>query len=232
MMKLNEEQIRSIIATMEMNAEKQVEIFDKELDNVINKLSPEGWTLPYELGIYAVKQIANTNKLDDINTFLKWYFTDEDYLHTKKMVQHIENSSIKMGLKKLFGECWESFKDKRFAICANSLVSVIEGLLSEFNDNKNDIRMMKICQEKVDTFPEDGSTIQKHAWISYNTFIRELYKKSDFTNEEPSSINRHWLLHGRSDYEIEELDCIRLINAVESLCIIWNKENTNNNRGE
>ena len=34
-------------------------------------------------------------------------------------------------------------------------------------------------------------------------------------------INRHWaIMHGRSDFEIDEMDCIRLFNAVQSLCMI------------
>lgn len=66
----------------------------------------------------------------------------------------------------------------------------------------------------VDTFPVDGSTILKHVWISYNQFIRELYHKIDFTAAEPVQINRHWLLHGRSDFEIKELECIRLFNSI------------------
>ena len=76
----------------------------------------------------------------------------------------------------------------------------------------------------VDNFPAEGSTIEKHVWISYNTFIRKLYEKSDFNANEPDVINRHWLLHGRSDYEQTELDCIRLFNAVQSLCMVVNQE--------
>lgn len=122
-------------------------------------------------------------------------------------------------------ECWIAFQNDLFAICATSLMSVIEGILSEFSDDKQDIRMMRICQKQVDSSPANEETIAKHVWISYNKFIRSLYQKSDFTSNEPDEINRHWLLHGRSDFEIEELDCIRLFNAVQSLCMIVNKQN-------
>ena len=43
---------------------------------------------------------------------------------------------------------------------------------------------------------------------------------SEISADEPETINRHWLLHGRSDFEIDEMDCIRLFNAVQSLCMI------------
>lgn len=225
MIELTPEQLSAIQAAIDIKAKERVAEFDKELEIVVSKLSEDGWTLPAELGIYAVKKIAQTSELDDINTFLNWYFTEEDYAHTKEMIESIKNSNIKDGLKKLVEECWKAFSSRLYAICATSLLSVIEGILSEFSDNKQDIRMMKVCQKRVDTFPPDGSVIQKHVWVSYNTFIRNLYQKSDFSADEPAAVNRHWLLHGRSDYQIDELDCIRLFNAVESLCMIINAEN-------
>ena len=215
-----EEQMEAIQKAISKKAEESVQEFDKELDVVVSKLSTEGWTLPAELNIYAVKTIANTNKLDDINAFLKWFFTTEDFQKTKDMVNGIKASPIKEGLKNLTDQCWQAFQNKLYAVCATSLLSVIEGILSEFSDDKQDVRMMKVCQKKVDTFPSTGSTIQKHVWISYNNFIRNLYQKSDFSADELETINRHWLLHGRSDFEIDEMDCIRLFNAVQSLCMI------------
>ena len=220
MLEFTKEQKDAIRKVISKKAEESVQEFDKELDVVVNKLSVEGWTLPAELSIYAVKTIANTKKLDDINTFLHWFFTTEDYQKTKDMVASIKSAPIKEGLKNLLEQCWQGFQSKLYAVCATSLLSVIEGVLSEFSDDKQDIRMMKVCQKKVDTFSSTGSSIQKHVWISYNNFIRNLYQKSDFSADEPETINRHWLLHGRSNFEIDELDCIRLFNAVQSLCMI------------
>ena len=140
------------------------------------------------------------------------------------MVYYISHSKVKDSIKKLFDECWQAYQMKLYAICSTALLAVIEGVLSEFSDDRRDVKMMKICQSKFDSFPAGGSVLQKHIWQSYNLFIRNLYHKSDFTLNEPPQINRHWLLHGRSAYEIDELDCIRLINAVHSICIIFDTE--------
>lgn len=99
MLELTKEQMEVIQKAISKKAEESVQEFDKELDIVVSKLSTEGWTLPAELNIYAVKTIANTNKLDDINAFLKWFFTIEDFQKTKDMVNGIKASPIKEGLK-------------------------------------------------------------------------------------------------------------------------------------
>lgn len=227
-MNLTKEQIEQLQAAMKKHideeAKKCVSELDKILDIVVAKLVTEGWTLPAELPITAVYALGNTDKLDDVNGFMEQLYAYDDYRNMKTMIKGIQESKIKEGLKKLINECWNAFNSKMYAICATSLLSVIEGILSEFSDDKQDIRMMKVCQKQVDSFPNDGSTIMKHVWISYNQFIRNLYKKSDFTDNEPDAINRHWLLHGRSDFEVEEIECMKLFNAIHSLSMIINKE--------
>lgn len=228
MLNLSEEQLEQLQVAMkkhiEEEAKKSVSELDKTLDTAVAKLVAEGWTLPAELPITAINALGNTNELDDVNTFMEQFYTYDDYRNMKAMTKGIQESKIKAGLIKLVNECWNAFNSKMYAICATSLLSVIEGILSEFSDDKQDVRMMKVCQKHVDTFPNDGSTIMKHVWISYNQFIRNLYQKSDFTADEPEAINRHWLLHGRSDFEVEEIECMKLFNAVHSLCMVINKE--------
>lgn len=229
MLNLTEEQQKKLMSAInehiQEETKKSMAAFDKTLDNVTDKLKNIGWTLPAELGIYAVNVIGNTEEISDIEKFFEMYFTQDDYKITRKMIENILDAPISEGLKKMVRECWTAFQNKLYAVCATSLLSVIEGVLSEFSDDKSDVRMMKVCQKHVDEFPADGSSILKHVWISYNNFIRNLYQKSDFKQDEPDEVNRHWLLHGRSDYEIEEIDCLRLFNAVDSLCMVVKKEN-------
>lgn len=84
MLELTKEQMEVIQKAISKKAEESVQEFDKELDIVVSKLSTEGWTLPAELNIYAVKTIANTNKLDDINAFLKWFFYNRRFSENQR----------------------------------------------------------------------------------------------------------------------------------------------------
>lgn len=228
MLNLNKEQLEQLQTAIkrhiEDEAKKNVSEFDKILDTVVTKLVAEGWTLPAELSITAVNALGKTNELDDVNSFMKQFYSYDDYRNMKAMIKGIKESKIKVGLIKLVTECWSAFNTKMYAICAIALLSVIEGMLSEFSDDKKYVKMMKVCQKYVKDFSSDGSTILKHVWISYDQFIRKLYQKSDFTADEPETINRHWLLHGRSDFEVEEIECMKLFNAIHSLCMVINKE--------
>ena len=225
MLKLTNEQLVALRTAIDNKAEEALAEFDHDLNKVVDRITPAGWTLPSNVGIFAIKRLADETEIPDVNAFFEWYYTLEEYSHFKFMVNYINQSSIKAETKKLFLECWELFQYKLYAVYAIALLAVIEGILSEYSDEKKDIRMMMVCQKMVDTFPEDASKILKYTWISYSMFIRKIYAKSDFSAEEPEEINRHWLLHGRSDYDISEIDCIRLINAVRSLCMIYDTDN-------
>jgi len=228
LLELTEEQRNALSKAMqkqiEIETQKSIDKFDKTLDSVTDKLKIVGWTLPAELGIFVVNVIGNTDEIDDIEKFFESFFTDNGYAVTKAMIANILNAPINSGLKKMVEECWRAFQAELYAVCATSLLAVIEGVLSEFSDDKADVRMMKVCQKHIDEYPEDGGAILRHVWISYNNFIKNVYQKSDFKADEPDTINRHWLLHGRSDFEIEEIDCLRLFNAVESLCMVMKQE--------
>lgn len=203
--------------------------FDVLLDSIVNKLSPEGWTLPSQMTLGIAHQMARTSGIDDINTFLYSFFTRDDYSVTKAMINNISTSCISLRLKRITNECWSAFQNRLYAVCSIALLTVIEGILSSFSNDKQDVRMMKICKNQISHYSNDGwislaCTVEKHVWISYYDFIRNLYQKSDFASDEPSKLNRHWLLHGRSDYNIDEIDCIRLFNAVDSLCMVVEKD--------
>lgn len=179
MTNLSKEQLEQLKAAMERQTEeiakRKVSELDKTLDTVVEKLVAEGWTLPAALPISAVNALGNTHELDDVNSFMKSFYSYDNYRNMKAMIKGITESKIKTGLVRLVNESWSAFNAKMYAICATSLLSVIEGILSEFSDNKQNVRMMKVCQKHVDNFPTDGSTILKHVWISYNQFIRNLY---------------------------------------------------------
>lgn len=224
-MELSKEQIDLLNKMVQQHVKEQTDKgmlqFDKTLSSIVDKLADEGWTLPVELNIYAVNTIGSTNEIADVNRFLLRYYTKENYLQAKKMLEDILSAPIDESIKNLIKECWFAFENKKYFICANSLVAAVEGILSTFWEDKKNIWMMQVCQAKVDALAnETDHLIEKYIWISYSKFIRKLYEKSDFNNDEPRFINRHWLLHGRSSYNIEELDCLRLFNAVSSISTV------------
>lgn len=227
-LKLTEEQTLELQKKFKKNAKKESEKMSlqmsKTLDNVVKKIDGIGWTLPPEMAIYPINVLGRTDKIKDVNEFFYWYFTANESYNFKGLIKNILNSKIDKKYKIAIEECFYAYENHKYIICSITLLTVIEGILSSFYPDKTNIKMMKVCQKQVDTIDGNKDIIQKYIWISYNNFIRKLYERSSFDSEEPSFINRHWILHGRSEYNLTEIDCIRLFNAISSICCIVDSE--------
>ena len=132
MLNLSDEQFAVFQAAMkkriEEEAKNSVLELDRTLDVVVSKLVNEGWTLPAELPIAAVNALGKTSELDDVNTFMADFYSYDDQRNMKSMIKGIQESKIKPGLLKMVNECWQAFSAKLYAVCATSLLSVIEGI--------------------------------------------------------------------------------------------------------
>lgn len=100
-MDLTKEQMEKVAVVIQEHIKKQTKQsmieYDKTLSAVVDKLEACGWTLPTELGIYAVNVIGNTDEITNIDKFLLWYFTENEYEHFNNMLNSILEAPIEDG---------------------------------------------------------------------------------------------------------------------------------------
>jgi hypothetical protein len=182
------------------------------------KIGQNGWTIPMIMGFSDLDILAQSNqeKEDFNNYFCDFYFRRKN-TNFKLMIKHIGTALPGDSTKKLFAQCVENFMMENYLITVNSLVSVLEGVLASCESNKNNIWMMKVCKDQLEKVKNDKKQIRQIVWTSFANFIILLYTKSDFATEEPSDINRHWLLHGRTSTDWGKEDCLRLFNAIYTI---------------
>jgi len=89
----------------------------------------------------------------------------------------------------------------------NLLVKTDEKLRSKFSDNP-------IFEKRVAT---KGFVLKQDIPSLIGFFDRLFAAAKDFTIPEPTHINRNWLLHGMSEREVTQIDCIQLLNCLHTL---------------
>lgn len=195
-----------------------LDVFETEFKEMIVKISSQGWTIPLDIDIRNFEYLKKCyDDIEKLNEFFENYYVKGKFnLMCRKIKKSFTNSSNIT----TFSECIEAFNLGSYNICITSLITLLEGLLSYFGDQKNDIRMMRICRFNSDEESKKGNTIKSLCWESMYAFIQVLYTKSDFTKEEPLEINRHWIEHGRTEKIYTKMDCIKVINALSTLTII------------
>lgn len=190
-----------------------------KMNSFAEKLKLEKWTMPPQI---TVDFIYNNNfkEISDIVQKVIDFYVDNNYDRLNIAIDKSIKYMLKIDNKyeKIVRECYEVFIAKKYIVTSISLLTIIEGLLSEFSANKNDVRMIKTCRDERDNVLSSSDNVLKNSvWETLYIFIENLYKKSQFELDEPVDLNRNWLLHGRSRYELGKNDCIFLFNTVFSL---------------
>lgn len=121
----------------------------------------------------------------------------------------------------------ENFNLKNYNISIYPLFSILDRLLtqiSELNNTNMKNRTNEIIEKLNNLNISTLADKDYHLIFLIKTFdkvITTISKSINFSEKEPESLNRHWILHGRSNRIISRLDCIKLLNIVYSLTIIY-----------
>jgi len=169
---------------------------------------------------YHINEISELIEIKDIDDYFYEYYIDNNR-ENLKYLQRTCISYLDVKLVNAYQESLFAFENKKYIICANTLIPIIEGTLSSFDHTSNN--MQKICANQLEECSNKDDSINRIRWNTNAMFIEKLTAHSLFSEEEPLFINRHWLMHGRSAYDITEMDCLRLLNMIGTLCNITRK---------
>ena len=187
---------------------------ENDLKEPVINVAKAGWTIPLTIEVEQLVELINCHGAESIDLFFENFYTEE---RVNELQDIIENSIENPGQKKRWEECCNIFKQGMYSSCLTVLTTFLEGKISSFGDDPEDVRMMRICNFQMEEERKKGNNVKSLCWLSMYEYIRLLFEKSNFSKEEPNSTNRHWLVHGRTSQINNKLDCIRLINALSTL---------------
>ncbi|RAI84426.1 hypothetical protein DET54_1254 [Paenibacillus pabuli] len=182
-------------------------------------LGKKGWTIPFSFTprqIAFFEDLSLSNEIID-NFFLEYYLEEDNFNRLLTMIYDVQllaqwHPAIK--------QCEIAHRNELYILSISTLIPILEGVLSKFEDDKNNIRMIRVCKEKLEESVAMNSGVQTIMWTSCLHFVTTLYSKSDFSEPKPQLINRHWILHGRTEIVNSEVESIRLFNTLETIANI------------
>ncbi len=195
-------------------------IFYQEYEPIAINVAKLGWTIPLNIDIkhlYDLKQIPlEENEID--NFFVDYYNGKELKLICRKISKAIQTYNV--GQKEIFYECLEAYNAKLYSTCLTTLITILEGFISSFGDDPLDVRMKRICKYHEQEEYKNNKIVKSLCWKSICEYIDVLFEKSKFDEDEPLTINRHWIEHGRTTRAGTQKDCIKMFNALSTMTLI------------
>ncbi|WP_169008921.1 hypothetical protein [Faecalispora jeddahensis] len=201
-----------------------VKTFENSLEAFKNNCIEAGWSTN---GFMLPKEVVIISKLeteDVVNTYFWNYFMCNNKEHYRVLNNSIICSQIDGKYIKLYKECLFAFEHEKNIICLNSLFPILEGLLRKYVNNDQFISVRNICSDLLKETPDYAFSLERKSWEINQGIINKIYKYEKLSTVEPEFINRNWLLHGRSTYNVTSLDCLKLMNLIGTLSNDFNRK--------
>lgn len=160
----------------------------------------------------------------------KYYCADNNKI-VQSTIEKIQECS-KLTSPVLFSQSVEAFNDRKYNLAVVGFTSVFDGALSnvsgmtDTNINKRLDPIIKKLEEKEDIDNAEYAILA--LLLTFQKTMGKFTLHSDFSHKEPSYLNRHWIMHGRSQKRRTKIDCIRLINIIYGLILINQLANDKN----
>lgn len=162
--------------------------------------------------------IESNNIIDDI-LIRTW---DENLEANAKMIKRILKHLKPKANKKRFKGAIKAFEKGNYDIAIDSLFSILDGTLANMlvsTETSIHKRVKSMMERSKRTLNSQGDMLRIFEKTILET-AKSLGAHSRFDKEEPKNLNRHWIVHGRSNRKISKLDCIKLIRLLYGLVLL------------
>jgi hypothetical protein len=207
--------IKDALASIARRALPYFEAYDaacNRLEVGSKELGAQGWPFSVTLSVEQVLGLAERAKeTSPDEAFVAFYEAGDGY-NTKQTFAMLATNSAMAKWGHLLRQVEAAMACQHDAICVPVLLTMVEGLV--FPSPTTSTRVRTLVEEEVQRHPVDH--FDRMVWNTIQQFVDEVYGNSDFTGTEPR-LNRHWVLHGRTNANWTRTDCIRLLHAVRVL---------------
>lgn len=204
--------------------QEQIKITIDECEKATDKIVENGWFVAssYSLDFDDIIKLQNYSH-NELNDFFLKYYTEnnEEKIEVllKSLQAHISNSSADKRLMNLLEECIVCYKNGLYKVSIISLFSLIEGLVCElFLEAKTKTTKKKTYLEAMEKSIKEEDFTLGFVYLSVQKYLDKVLDYADFSASEPKVIlNRHWMVHGHSEYDIHKLDIIKMFSIINTI---------------
>jgi hypothetical protein len=182
-------------------------------------LAAKGWTIP---GWMTLPQAHIIFKLteDELDAFFTEAYTADDFKILNQSFDTLGESPGMAAWRPMLEEIRLNLIEGRFLITVPALLTVLEGFSVKQilkPSGANTKGTTNLAKRFAELGRHEADSIEALPWISNLAFMQNLFANSDFDGDAPKVLNRHWVLHGRTECNWRLADAFRLVNALEML---------------
>lgn len=181
----------------------------------------------------AEKQIIFTDDLtlefaneicdsDEIDALVGRYYFDNNKQKMKILIERCRSAKEIASYKELFSQIIDAYYREHYYLACVGMFSLIDGVLADTSQmidatsfNKRISAIEKKISDKVDLNDFDRKTLC--IYTSMEKIKETMFGNSDFKETEPSYLNRHWIIHGRTRKSYSEYDFLKTVLCLDAI---------------
>lgn len=186
-----------------------------------SRLANQGWTVPDSLTPADVyDMLEGCKSAEDVDaTFVALFEANDGELLETTSALLLGSQAVEMW-HDLLSQALDAYRRRHHLLAVPALLLAIEGVLAEDAGCNTNVKSMAAARV-ADIQRRIPGSITLIEWQAASAVIDNLYEGSPFTGSAPVTLNRHWILHGRTNADWSQADCLRLISLLTTLCSLF-----------
>ena len=198
-----------------------------------NKLATKEIVFTDNLTSEFANEIYNSSDVDDL---IQKYYFDNAEEKMQGLIERCKESKLIENYEELYFQILEAYKRAYYHLACVGLFSIIDGVLADTSNMINSTSFKKRIEvieskfsDKIELNDIDRKTLC--IYNSVNSLKDSIFGDSRFSENEPETINRHWIVHGRTRKDYTKYDFLKILLWLDAIIFLSKlseiKENNN-----
>ncbi len=188
------------------------------------RLAEAGWTLPQFLDFSDVRNLLETSSDSDLDALIVDLYSRDEGHEWISLRGELAKSELLDSYRTVIEQAFRAYERGDYLIVVPALLAALEGVLAIVDNRIRSRRVTPVEWARNRESAQSEGSMHKVLWGSIVFFTEKLWQRSDFSEDHPPSLNRHWILHGRKMQDVDQADALRLFQALHSITTLGQTE--------
>ncbi|MCR5227994.1 MAG: hypothetical protein K6E27_12375 [Eubacterium sp.] len=193
--------------------------------SAIYKLSQNQFVIWDDIPQDVIDYLYSNGDAEDVQKYLEGIIETAAFISSDAPLELLANRGLCEN--KTYEQSVRAFERGDFNVAALGFTALLDRYLSEKIDDKTLVSITKRAKElgeKMesidDIFKEERDYKDYLLLCTYSYSLEKFGARSNFDEAEPETLNRHWIMHGRTNKEYSKMDCIRIIRMLSGTVLV------------
>lgn len=194
----------------------------------------EIWSFAYQE--LAENQIVFTDDLNmglaraiynspDVNIIVQEYYFGNHEEKMTHLIERCEEASQMSEYKVLYDQTVDAYKRGHYHLACVGVFTIVDGVLADVSDMIAETsfkRRIMVIEQKLGNKVELNDVDRKTLCIftAVDSLQNSIFGNSRFSEDEPTSLNRHWIIHGRTRKTYTQYDFLKILLCLDAIIFL------------